>query len=230
MSSFKQQPFASPTSFASNPEPRCPCMILADSSYSMQGTKIAQLNAGLKLFADEIKRDRLAAQRVEIGLIQFGPIKVQSDFTCAADFVPPHLHAEGGTPTAEAIMMAIDMLNARRQVLRNAGILLFRPWIFLITDGEPTDSPERIDEVATAIRYGDEHRRFAFFAVAVEPSDAVGIAKLSAPSRPPIKLRNTEFKTMFQWLSTSLTGVARSNTAGTSQGVPLESPVGWADV
>jgi len=36
--------------FAENPEPRCPCVLLLDTSGSMSGEKIASLNAGLQTF------------------------------------------------------------------------------------------------------------------------------------------------------------------------------------
>ncbi len=36
--------------FASNPEPRCPCILLLDVSGSMNGRPINELNAGLVTF------------------------------------------------------------------------------------------------------------------------------------------------------------------------------------
>lgn len=43
---FKQQPFAD-AEFAENPEQRCPCLLLLDTSGSMGGRPIAELNEGL---------------------------------------------------------------------------------------------------------------------------------------------------------------------------------------
>ncbi|MDL7581877.1 hypothetical protein QS329_23920, partial [Escherichia coli] len=40
--------------FASNPEPRCPCILLLDVSGSMNGRPINELNAGLVTFRDEL--------------------------------------------------------------------------------------------------------------------------------------------------------------------------------
>ncbi len=42
--------------FASNPEPRCPCILLLDVSGSMNGRPINELNAGLVTFRDELCR------------------------------------------------------------------------------------------------------------------------------------------------------------------------------
>ncbi len=42
-----QIPFALPE-LVSNPEPRCACVLLLDTSGSMNGNPLAQLNQGLK--------------------------------------------------------------------------------------------------------------------------------------------------------------------------------------
>ena len=36
-----------------------------------------------------------------------------------------------------AINLALDKLEERKQIYQQAGISYFRPWVFLITDGEP---------------------------------------------------------------------------------------------
>lgn len=43
---FEQIPFGT-DSFADNPEPRCPCLLLLDVSGSMSGHKIKTLNDGV---------------------------------------------------------------------------------------------------------------------------------------------------------------------------------------
>ena len=46
---FDQQPLG-PVTFAENPEPRCPCLLLLDTSGSMAGKPIAELNAACDPF------------------------------------------------------------------------------------------------------------------------------------------------------------------------------------
>lgn len=63
MSELEQVPFGDP-GFADNPEPRCPCVLLLDTSGSMGGPKIAQLNEALRTsFAEELRSDSMAAKR-----------------------------------------------------------------------------------------------------------------------------------------------------------------------
>ena len=66
-----QKPFGT-EDFAENPEPRCPCLLLLDVSGSMAGEPIAELNAGLKAFRDELAADELAGKRVEVACMTFG--------------------------------------------------------------------------------------------------------------------------------------------------------------
>lgn len=68
MSELDQMPFGA-AEFAENSEPRCPCLLLLDTSGSMVGRPIDELNAGLQTFREELNADALAAKRVEVGLI-----------------------------------------------------------------------------------------------------------------------------------------------------------------
>jgi Mg-chelatase subunit ChlD len=102
MTEFEQVPFDA-AGFADNPEPRCPCLLLLDTSGSMQGRPISELNAGLIALKDELMADSVAAKRVEIGILTFGPIKIITHFTTADQFDPPTLSSSGDTPMGSAI-------------------------------------------------------------------------------------------------------------------------------
>jgi Uncharacterized protein encoded in toxicity protection region of plasmid R478, contains von Willebrand factor (vWF) domain len=102
MTDFEQEPFGGggADEFVDNPEPRCPVVLLLDTSLSMQGPKIDALNAGLLHFHEELSMDPLAMKRVEVAVVTFGPVAVQSDYVSAEHFDPPTLgglrqHADG---------------------------------------------------------------------------------------------------------------------------------------
>ncbi len=208
--------------FASNPEPRCPCVLLLDVSGSMRGQPLEELNAGLTIFKDELAADTLAMKRVEVSIVTFGPVSVETPFTSAATFYPPTLQAQGDTPIGAAITQALQLVRDRKQDYRSNGISYYRPWVFLITDGSPTDSWHA---AAEAIREGEASKQFAFFAIGVKGADMNTLRKIS--TRTPLSLEGLKFRELFSWLSSSLRSVSRS-TPGTE--VTLETPKGWASV
>jgi uncharacterized protein YegL len=208
--------------FASNPEPRCPCVLVLDVSGSMHGPPIAELNAGLCAFREELGADALATKRVEVALVTFGPTRVELPFTNASEFHAPTLAAQGDTPMGAAILQAIELVRGRKQEYRANGISYYRPWIFLITDGSPTDDWQA---AAAAVREGEAGKAFAFFAIGVRGADMDVLRRISV--REPLSLEALKFRQLFSWLSSSLRSVSRS-TPGAE--VKLESPKGWASV
>jgi uncharacterized protein YegL len=212
--------------FAENPEPRCPCLLLLDTSGSMQGQPITQLNEGLRVFKDELAADALATKRVEIAIVTFGPVQVHTDFQTADTFQPPTLTTTGDTPMGAAIEQAITLLNERKQVYKANGVAYYRPWIFMITDGAPTDPWQ---QAAAKVRAGEGEKAFSFFAVGVEGAHFEILRQISS-GREPLKLKELRFRDLFVWLSNSLGAVSKS-TLGDQ--VSLDNPTtpqGWAAV
>ena len=219
---FSEQVAFGTDSFADNPEPRCPCLLLLDNSGSMSGKPIDELNAGLVAFKDELAADSLAMKRVEVALITFGPVNVEDTFHTAPNFYPPNLSASGDTPMGAAIRKGLDLVRQRKDVYRANGIAFYRPWVFLITDGAPTDEWQ---SAVAMVREGESSKSFAFFAVGVERANMDVLRQISV--REPLKLQGLKFRELFQWLSNSMKSVSHSVP---DTDVQLEPPSGWAKV
>ena len=212
--------------FAVNPEPRCPCILLLDTSGSMAGEPIAELNRGLLAFRDYLLEDSLAARRVEIAVIAFDSrVRIVQDFVTPDRFQPPTLEAQGLTHTATAIHTALDTLHARKAQYRANGVDYYRPWIFLITDGAPQgESEPAVLQAAKRVYEEEAAKRVSLFAVGIEGADMAELARFTP--RTPLHLNGLNFQDLFLWLSASMQAISRSQLG--SQ-VPLPPP-GWGTV
>jgi uncharacterized protein YegL len=228
MSDFEQKPYV-PSAvheeaaiFADNPDPRCPCILLLDRSGSMAGQPIAELNGGLKTLQRELRADALAAKRVELAIVSFGPVTTDVEFTGVDGFEPPMLTAGGDTPMGRAIETALDLLDRRKGTYKANGISYYRPWVFLITDGGPTDAWQA---AARRVHSEEAAKRIAFFAVGTADADFATLSRIAV--REPIRLQGLKFSELFKWLSASMAAVSQSQPGAQ---VALPPPSGWATV
>lgn len=206
--------------FAENPEPRCPCVLLLDTSGSMGGAPITALNQGLQTFKDNLIKDPLASRRVEVAIVTFdSKVQILQDFVTADRFQPPILTAQGGTDMAGGIQTALDLIQARKTQYRTNGVTYYRPWVFMITDGEPNDGYQ---PAAQRVKEEEGQKRVAFFAVGVEGANMARLKDIVV--RTPLQLIGLNFQEMFVWLSASMQKI--SNSKDENQ-VAMDSPAGW---
>ena len=194
--------------FVDNPEQRCLCILVLDTSRSMEGEPIAALNRGLQVFREELLQVALARKRVEVAVVAFGAaVEVVQDFVTVDAFRPPVLQARGETPLGAGVLLALDCLEVRKARCRANGVPYSRPWVFLITDGMPQgESLETTRQAMHRVREAEAARKAAFFTVGVEGANLKLLARMAA--RPPVKLHGLRFADLFAWLSASTARVA----------------------
>jgi uncharacterized protein YegL len=151
------------------------------------------------------------------------PFDAGQAFDTVDRFLPPVLTAAGETPMGEAIQRSMALLRDRKEIYKINSLDYFRPWMFVITDGKPTD--KGWEAVADQVRQEETRRGVIFYAVGVEKADMKVLARFSE-ARPPMKLKGLAFGDLFMWLSKSLSVIAHSRPG---EQAPLP-PVGWGSV
>lgn len=208
-----------------NPSARCACMLVLDTSGSMAGAPIDQLNAGLRQFVQDVQEDELAAYSVELGVITAGgSVQEALPFTTAqsiSSFAP--LDAGGGTPLGEAVSLALQRLEERKAQYKRNGVAYYQPWLVIMSDGSPTDSWQYAAAQAQA---SAANKKLVCLPLGV---DGANMAVLSAFSnRPGMQLDGLKFREFFKWLSASMSRVSASNS--TTSGVSLPSTDSWNSI
>lgn len=178
------------------PEPRMPVLFLIDTSMSMAGCPIGELHEGLKAFKKALMRNPVARRRIEVSIVTFGEkAELAQDFISVEQFEPPHLGTSGGTAMGAGLDLGLDQLSTCRARYREVGIPCYKPFVFLMTDGAPTDSWQR-----AAGRIHVHAPEFRFVAIGVGPdADMETLGKIS-PVRYPVRLDRLDFLELFTWI------------------------------
>lgn len=114
-------------------------LLLVDTSASMAGEKICAVEHAINGFIDEFKGS-YEAECTDICIVSFSDeTKIVQPFTCASNLAEIALEASGLTSLWEALSLSIDLLNNQRRLYQQLAITYYKPRIFLITDGTPTD-------------------------------------------------------------------------------------------
>lgn len=213
------------TDLIENPSTRCACMLVLDTSASMNGAPINELNAGLELFLEAVRDDEMAAYSVDLGILSVGQKVTEiMPFTTACSietFIP--LQANGSTPLGQAVQLALKKLDERKQEYKKNGVAYYQPWMVIISDGEPTDSWQA---AAAQARELSQQRKLVVMSIGVNGADLQVLGEFS--SRPAKQLNGLKFREFFEWLSASMSRVSSSNS--TSASVTLPQTSSWDSI
>jgi uncharacterized protein YegL len=221
--------FAYELEFTENTEPRCLCLLLVDTSRSMEGAPMAALNQGLRVLWEQLLQVPLTGKRVEVSIVTFGAgVEIVQDFIPADLFRPPVLQARGETPLGAGILFALDHLQTRKAWCEFHEVPYSWSWVFLITDGVPQGEPLETTRLAIQhIRNVESARQAVFFAVGIEGASMPLLARIAV--RPPLKLRGLRFAEMFTWLSASIATAVLADDPLALPQIDVGATCGWLD-
>jgi uncharacterized protein YegL len=195
-------------------------VFVLDVSYSMNGQPILQLNEGLNRFKAEVCKDKVTRDVLDVAIIQFN-----ENYNVVQDFVPieymDHIQlvADGSTKYTEPIRAAIRMVDERSRFYRRSGSEPYKPWILLVTDGEPLDD---ITAVAQEVQAMQDAGKARFIALGVGNFDLATLKKITDVV---FRMDGTDFSSFFDWVGKSMRSVSTTAPGEKPPLPPLEGNV-----
>lgn len=120
---------------------RLPVYLLIDVSGSMSGEPIEAVKNGLQTMQSALRKDPHALEQAFISLITFETTVYQLvPLTEVYKFQAPSLSTGGATSMGAALKLLVQCVN--KEVVKSTSEQKgdWKPLVFLMTDGEPTDS------------------------------------------------------------------------------------------
>ena len=214
-----------------NPTARVPVCLCLDTSGSMDGQPIQELNEGVRLFYEAIREDETALYSAEISIVTFG-----GTATCVADFASlernpdaPILIANGMTPMGEAVNLGLDLLERRKDEYKDRGVDYYQPWLVLMTDGEPNGDKDELQRaIERTVKMVDD-KKLTIFPIGIGASADMDVLAKFSPKRTPLKLKGLNFREFFAWLSKSVSKTSQS-MPGEDVKLDFEGIKGWGEL
>jgi uncharacterized protein YegL len=135
---------------------RLPVYLLLDVSGSMSGEPIEAVKTGVQTLVSTLRQDPYALETAYLSVITFDTTAKQvAPLTELATFQSPNISASGTTALGEALALLSNKIEA--EVVKSTNEIKgdWKPLIFIMTDGVPTDDWKRglsqLKNVATGI-------------------------------------------------------------------------------
>lgn len=198
---------------------RLPIFFLVDVSESMAGENLYKLEEGMSAIAASLRQDPYALETAYISVVIFaGKTRTIMPLTEIIAFHPPELPVAGGTAFGNALNHLMDEID--RNIISTTPDRKgdWKPIIFLLTDGHPTD------DTAAALRRWNAGYRSKANLVAVSIGGAAD-HKLLKQLTDDVVVFNDDapdaFGRFVKWISMSIQSQSRSVQAGNDGRVNL---------
>ena len=205
-------------------EPRpLPIFILADTSGSMRGEKINELNLALREMLTALNEADDIRGKFQLSVIAFGgEVRLVQPLEDITGLSLSELTAAGNTPMGQAFETVQEMIEDREIVTSRA----YTPTIVLISDGIPTDCSEEMYrrknyfdwEPLKSLHSGERSAKFQRLALGIGDDADTEMLKafIDNPEVPVIKTKDASgIAKFFRWVTMST--VARMHSVNPNE-------------
>jgi uncharacterized protein YegL len=195
--------------FGSTDTRRMPVYLMLDVSGSMSGAPVMAVEQGVQLLVNELLNQPQAVEMVYLSVITFASSANQIiPLTAVTSFSAPPLSAGGGTALGAALRELCRALD--REITPNTPAKKgdYKPLVFLLTDGEPTDSWE--PELA-ALKNRTEKKAGSIIALGCGDSVNTGVLQqITSNVLLMTDVTADNLRAFFKWVSASVTTASKS--------------------
>lgn len=208
---------------------RRPVYLLLDTSSSMRGAPIQAVQQGVHMIHNELLNNPHALETVYLSVITFASVAQQIVRLCSVEeFKPPTLVAEGNTALGAALTLLDQVLDT--ELLSNSERRKgdYRPLIFMLTDGAPTDAWQAASaklKDRAGIKIG------TFIAIGCGANVQMDTLRQITPNVSHVTDMSPDaLHQFFKWVSASIQQTSQGRNAaqeGSLDAIPLPSVMNW---
>lgn len=179
---------------------RLPVYLLIDTSGSMHGEPIEAVRSGIRLLQDTLNSDPYALETAWVSVITFdSEAKQVTPLTAVTSFQAPDIQAGGCTSLGGALKLLAECVKREVQKTTVEQKGDWKPLVFIMTDGVPTDSVEPGIEAIRPLKLGT----VVGCAVGPAASDAV-LKQITENVVALDRADSSTIKQFFKWVTASV--------------------------
>jgi uncharacterized protein YegL len=200
---------------------RLPVYLLLDTSGSMSGEPIEAVKNGVQVLISTLRQDPYALETAFLSVITFDSSARQIvPLTELSMFQMPDIHASGATALGEALSLLAGRIDAEVTGTTAEVKGDWKPLVFIMTDGSPTDSWQK--------GFGEFQKRKTGMVVACAAGHGADTKVLQQITEVVVQLDTADsatIKAFFKWVSASVsTGSQKVEAGGVEVGGLSELP------
>lgn len=199
---------------------RLPVYLLLDCSGSMSGEPIEAVRQGVKMLLSELRGDPQALETAYLSIITFASSAQQiSPLTELMLVKEPTINAGGATALGGALRVLMDCVQKEVRQSTETQKGDWRPLVFILTDGEPTDTAE-FEEMLSLIKQAKLGNIIA--CAAGSRANTAHLKRITDSVLMMNSLSADDMAKFFAWVSGSVKMSSKSVDA--KPGAPIELP------